>query len=206
MPRTPLSPGSTMTALEALASHQGSHRWRTAQRSIVALLALVGVGWWAVTTLLARLPPLTVRCAARAGPRTQVPLLSAKLFRPCMLSPLPPATFRPSLLPTAATRPWYLLPTHLRLFALTCRSLSLYFAVSVNLALQEDELAVLRHFPPRTLPDLVAQRDVLLSYAAASPATVLAGYCTAYVLMQVGAAVLRFFELKSLTTAACMVG
>lgn len=45
---------------------------------------------------------------------------------------------------------------------------------------------MLRHFPPRTLPELAAQRDVLLAYAKASPAAVLGGYCAAYVLMQVG--------------------
>lgn len=43
---------------------------------------------------------------------------------------------------------------------------------------------MLRAFPPRTLPDLAAQRDVLKGYAAASPAAVLAGYCGAYLLMQ----------------------
>ena len=50
--------------------------------------------------------------------------------------------------------------------------------------LQESDLAVLKDFPPRTLPALAAQRDVLLSYAAASPATVAVGYCGAYLLMQ----------------------
>lgn len=50
--------------------------------------------------------------------------------------------------------------------------------------LTEDQLGVLRHFPPRTLPHLAEQRDVLLAYAAAAPATVLCGYCTTYVLMQ----------------------
>lgn len=51
-------------------------------------------------------------------------------------------------------------------------------------ALQPQELEVLRRFPPRSLPDLIAQRDVLLSYTASQPALVAGGYVGAYVLMQ----------------------
>lgn len=36
-------------------------------------------------------------------------------------------------------------------------------------ALQPEEREALSHFPPRSLPHLVAQRDVLLSYAEANP-------------------------------------
>jgi uncharacterized membrane protein YdjX (TVP38/TMEM64 family) len=53
-----------------------------------------------------------------------------------------------------------------------------------NPALQDEDIALLRAFPPRTLPQLAAQRDVLKRYAAAAPCAVLAGYCAAYVLMQ----------------------
>lgn len=49
---------------------------------------------------------------------------------------------------------------------------------------QAEDIALLRAFPPRTLPQLAAQRDVLKRYAAAAPCSVLAGYCAAYVLMQ----------------------
>ena len=43
---------------------------------------------------------------------------------------------------------------------------------------------MLRRFPPRTLGDLKAQRDVLLAYAATSPGLVLCGFCCCYVLLQ----------------------
>lgn len=43
---------------------------------------------------------------------------------------------------------------------------------------------MLRHWPPRSLPELAAQRDVLLAYAEAAPVPVAAGFCGAYVLMQ----------------------
>ena len=52
---------------------------------------------------------------------------------------------------------------------------------------QAEDLAVLRRFPPSSLQQLAAQRDVLLAYAAESPAAVAAGFCAAYLLMQVGA-------------------
>lgn len=53
--------------------------------------------------------------------------------------------------------------------------------------MQDEDRAVLRAFPPRTLPDLAAQRDVLRGYARTAPLAVLAGYSGAYVLMQVRA-------------------
>lgn len=52
---------------------------------------------------------------------------------------------------------------------------------------QAGDLAVLRSFPPSSLQQLAAQRDVLKRYAAESPAAVAAGFCAAYLLMQVGA-------------------
>ena len=52
---------------------------------------------------------------------------------------------------------------------------------------QAEHVAVLRSFPPSSLQELAAQRDVLVAYAAASPLAVAAGYCGAYILMQVGA-------------------
>ena len=51
--------------------------------------------------------------------------------------------------------------------------------------MQDEQAAILRNFPPRTLPDLVAQRDALLAFAAAEPGAVLAGFCATYILMQV---------------------
>lgn len=53
-------------------------------------------------------------------------------------------------------------------------------------SLQPAERAILMVFPPRSLADLVAQRDILLSYAATHPQLVLLGLCGGYVLMQVG--------------------
>ena len=50
--------------------------------------------------------------------------------------------------------------------------------------MQADELAVLRHFPPRTLPELAALREVLLAYRQRAPATVAVGFCGVYILMQ----------------------
>lgn len=50
--------------------------------------------------------------------------------------------------------------------------------------LTDEQAAILRNFPPRTLPDLVAQRDALLAFAAAEPGAVLAGFCATYILMQ----------------------
>ncbi|KAL4430831.1 hypothetical protein ABPG75_006087 [Micractinium tetrahymenae] len=50
--------------------------------------------------------------------------------------------------------------------------------------LTEEQAATLHNFPPRTLPELAAQRDVLLDYAAAEPAAVLVGFCATYILMQ----------------------
>ncbi|KAK9820346.1 hypothetical protein WJX72_009266 [[Myrmecia] bisecta] len=51
-------------------------------------------------------------------------------------------------------------------------------------SLTAPEIAVLKKFPPRALPDLIAQRDVLLSYAAKYPVVVLVGFCSFYILMQ----------------------
>ena len=51
---------------------------------------------------------------------------------------------------------------------------------------QAEDLEVLRSFPPSSLQQLAAQRDVLKGYAAESPTAVAAGYCAAYLLMQVG--------------------
>lgn len=64
--------------------------------------------------------------------------------------------------------------------------------------LQEEQAAVMRTFPPRTLPELVAQREVLLTYASAEPAAVLVGFCATYILMQVRDRVCRH------PTRACM--
>lgn len=50
--------------------------------------------------------------------------------------------------------------------------------------LQAGDARVLQRFPPRTLGDLKAQRDVLLAYAATSPGLVLCGFCCCYVLLQ----------------------
>lgn len=49
---------------------------------------------------------------------------------------------------------------------------------------QAADLAVLRAFPPRTLPALAAQRDVLQAYAVAAPRAVATGFCAVYLLMQ----------------------
>ncbi|KAI7841563.1 hypothetical protein COHA_004733 [Chlorella ohadii] len=49
---------------------------------------------------------------------------------------------------------------------------------------QAEDLEVLRSFPPSSLQQLAAQRDVLKGYAAESPTAVAAGYCAAYLLMQ----------------------
>ncbi|GAB4817853.1 hypothetical protein N2152v2_004899 [Parachlorella kessleri] len=51
-------------------------------------------------------------------------------------------------------------------------------------ALQPEEREAFRYFPPRSVHHLVAQRDVLLNYAAVNPVSVLSGLCLSYVLMQ----------------------
>lgn len=52
---------------------------------------------------------------------------------------------------------------------------------------------MLRSFPPSSLQQLAAQRDVLLAYAAESPAAVAAGFSAAYLLMQVGGGRARLY-------------
>lgn len=45
-------------------------------------------------------------------------------------------------------------------------------------------MELLREFPPRTLPVLLAQRDALLAYAVAAPSATLAAFSLLYILMQ----------------------
>lgn len=56
--------------------------------------------------------------------------------------------------------------------------------VSSMPSMSPSERMILTTFPPRSLADLVAQRDVLLLYASTHPRLVLVGLCAGYVLMQ----------------------
>ncbi|KAK9798178.1 hypothetical protein WJX73_009252 [Symbiochloris irregularis] len=50
--------------------------------------------------------------------------------------------------------------------------------------LSDKDVAILRQFPPKALEQLVAQRDVLLEYARAFPASVAVRLCFLYIFLQ----------------------
>lgn len=148
------------------------------QRSLLVLAALLATGAGCYFTLLRSLPPLKVRSLS-VGHLPRLPLKSKHARNPtrplegssrCLgyasqrrpPLPPPPACPPPRLRPPAHQPPPAVMP-------------------------QAEHVAVLRSFPPSSLQDLAAQRDVLVAYAAASPLAVAAGYCGAYILMQVGA-------------------
>ncbi|KAL0022440.1 hypothetical protein WJX79_000626 [Trebouxia sp. C0005] len=50
--------------------------------------------------------------------------------------------------------------------------------------LPASDLSALKAFPPRTLPDIIALRDLMKQYAASFPVQVTIGYCLVYIFMQ----------------------
>lgn len=128
------------------------------RKSLLALLCLAALGFSGAAWLFSSLPPLEVSA------RAQVTLRDAG--------------------PRSAFHSWHCRPPPQKPSARSLPACNRCVAPALPPPQQAADLAVLRAFPPRTLPALAAQRDVLQAYAVASPLAVAAGFCSVYLLMQ----------------------